>query len=75
MAWKAFDARFDLWPLLVGHTGVSTLLSLCISIIGPRGLRCENQNLLMQSDVTLSPLFKVRCHWPNLNVSISLFGA
>ena len=43
MGWESCDVvRFDLGPLLQGHTRIAKLKSaynLCI--IGPRGLQCE----------------------------------
>ena len=44
MGWKYFDVvRFDLGPLLQGHTRIAKLKSAYnLLIIGPRGLQCEN---------------------------------
>ena len=44
MCWESFAVvRFDLGPLVQGQTAVAKLKSVRISlIIGPRGLRCEN---------------------------------
>ena len=43
MGWESFDVvRFDLGPLLQGHTRIAKLKSAYNSlIIGPRGLQCE----------------------------------
>ena len=43
MGWESSDAdRFDLGPLLQGHTRIAKLKSACNSlIIGPRGLQSE----------------------------------
>ena len=42
MDWESFDVvRFDLGPLLEGHTRIAKLKSVYNSlIIGPRGLGC-----------------------------------
>ena len=43
MGWESFDEfRFDLGPLLQGHTRIAKLKSVYNwLIIGPRGLQCE----------------------------------
>ena len=43
MDWESFDVvRFDLGPLLQGHTRIAKLNSVYnLLIIGPRGLQCE----------------------------------
>ena len=43
MGWESFDVvRFDLGPLLQGHTRIAKLKSAYnLLIIGPRGLQCE----------------------------------
>ena len=60
---------FDLGPLLQGQTGIAKLKSAYNSlIIGPRGLhfvkptysKSWDANLLMWSDFTLGPCFKVK---------------
>ena len=75
MSWEFFDVvRFDLGPLLQGHTGIAKVKSAYnLFIIGPRGLQCKPPyriswagNLLMWSDLTLSPSFKVKRGQPNL---------
>ena len=39
MGWESFDVRFDLGPLLQGHTRIAKLKSAYkLFIIGPRGL-------------------------------------
>ena len=69
MGWESSGAvRFDLGPLLQGHMGIAKLKSAYnLLIIGPRGLQCETSsheimgwNLLMWSDLTLGPSFKVK---------------
>ena len=69
MGWESSGAvRFDLGPLLQGQTGIAKLKSAYnLLIIGPRGLQCETSlyeimgwNLLMWSDLTLGPSFKVK---------------
>ena len=60
--------------LIQGHprsaevTHIADFKSAYISIIGPRGFQCETNhrkscavNLLIWSDLTLDPSFKVRC--------------
>ena len=43
MGWESSDVvRFDIYPLLQGHTRLAKLKSAYNSlIIGPRGLQCE----------------------------------
>ena len=43
MGCESFDVvKFDLGPLLQGHTRIAKLKSACnMLIIGPRGLQCE----------------------------------
>ena len=43
MGWESFDVvRFDLGPLLQGHTRIAKLKRVYNSfIIDPRGLQCE----------------------------------
>ena len=61
--------RFNLGPLIQGQTRIAKCKSAYNSlIIGPRGLQCETNlyrkswagNLLMWSDLTLDPSFKVK---------------
>ena len=75
MGWESFDVvRFDLGPLIQGHMRIAKLKSAyTLLIICPRGLQCEPPyrkscagNLLMWSDLTLSPSFKVKRGQPNL---------
>ena len=69
MGWESFNVvRFDFGPLLQGQTRIPKVRSAYNSlIIGPRGLQCETNlqegmggNLLMCSDLTLGPSFKVK---------------
>ena len=69
MGWKSADVvRFDLGPLLEGQTRMAKLESAYNSlIIGPRGFNvkptCRKSwaaNLLMWSDLTFGPCFKVK---------------
>ena len=69
MRWESFGVvRFDHGPLLLGQTRIAKLKSAYNSlIIGRRGLQCELTyrkswagNLLMWSDLTLGPSFKVK---------------
>ena len=69
MGWESTDAaRFDLRPLLQGQRRIAKLKSVFNSpVIGPRGLGCEptyrksrEGSLLMWSDLTLGPFFKVK---------------
>ena len=69
MGWESVDVvRFDLGPLLQGQTRKAKLKSAYNSfIIGPRGLEWKPTyrkswagNLLVWSDLTLNPAFKVK---------------
>ena len=69
MGWESFDVViFDLGPLLQGHTRIAKLKSAYnLLIIDPRGLQIKPtyrkswaRNLLMCSDLTLGPSFKVK---------------
>ena len=69
MGWESFGVvRFDLGPLLQGQTRIATLISAYnLLIIGPRGWDGKPNhrkswagNLLMWSDLTLDPSFKVK---------------
>ena len=68
MGCESFDVRFDLGPLLQGQMRIAKLKSAYNAIINdPRGLQCETNlrnswhgNLLMCSDLTLGPPFKVK---------------
>ena len=69
MGWDSFDViRFNFGPLLQGQTRIVKLKSAYnLLTIGPRGLQCKTLyrkscawNLLMCSDLTLGPSFKVR---------------
>ena len=69
MDWESFGVvGFDLGPVLQGQTRIAKLKSAYNSlIIGPRGLGCRPSyrkswagNLLVWSDLTLDPDFKVK---------------
>ena len=69
MGWESFDVvRFDIGPLLQDQTRIAKPKSAHNSlIIGPRGLQCETnyrkswaRSLLVWSDLTLDPSFKVK---------------
>ena len=69
MGWESFGVvGFDLGLLLQGQMRIAKLKSAYNSlIIGPRGLQCETNlqemmagNLLIWSDLTLDPSFKVK---------------
>ena len=69
MGWESPDVvRFDLGPLLQGQTRIAKPKSAYNSlIIGPNVLQCKPTymkswvgNLLMWSDLTLDPSFKVK---------------
>ena len=69
MGWESSDVfRYDLRAFLEGPMRIAKLKSVYNSlIIGLRGFQCEptyrkswTGNLLMWSDLTLSPFFKVR---------------
>ena len=69
MGQESFDSvGFDLGPLLQGQVRIAKLKSAYnLLIIGSRGLQCETNlyskswagNILMCSDLTLGPSFKV----------------
>ena len=67
MGFESFDVvGFDLGHLLQGQMRIAKLKSAYNSlIIGPRGLRCENNlwemMLLVGSDLTVDPSFKFEC--------------
>ena len=69
MGWKSFGVvGFDLGPLLQGQTRIAQLKSVYNSLImGPRGWdgkptyrKSWAGNLLVWSDLTLGPSFKVK---------------
>ena len=69
MGWDSFDVvRFGLWPLFQGQTRIAKLKSAYNSlIIGPRVCNVKPtcgkswaRHLLMWSDLTLGPSFKVK---------------
>ena len=71
MGWESSDVvRFDLGPLLQGQMRIAKLKNAYNSFfIGPRGLQCKPaynkswaRNLLMWSDLTLDPSFKVSAY-------------
>ena len=69
MGWESFDViRFDLGPLLQGQTRIDKLKSAYNSLIIRRTV-CDGEpthrkswagNLLVWSDLTLDPSFKVK---------------
>ena len=68
MSWEFSDVvTFDLESLIQGQARITKCKSAYnLLIIGPRGLECEthlswDENLLMWSDLTLGPSFKVKC--------------
>ena len=71
--------RFDLGPLLQGQTRIAKLKSTYnMLIISPRGLHVKPTymkslagNILICSDLILSPSFKVKQGEPNLKVLIT----
>ena len=71
--WGSSDmVRFDLGPLLQGQTRIAKLKSAYLLIIGPRFWNVEPSyrnswagNLLMWSDLTLGPCFKVKRWFTN----------
>ena len=68
MGWESDVVQFDLGPLFQGQTRIAKLKSAYNShIIGPRGLEWKPTyrkswagNLLVWSDLTLDPAFKVK---------------
>ena len=69
MAWESVDVvRFDLGPLLQGQMRIAKLKSAYNSlIIGPRGVEWKPTyrkplagNLLVWSNLTMDPAFKVK---------------
>ena len=78
MGWESFGVvRFDLGPLLQGQTRIPKLKSAYNSlIIGHTGLEGKHRklwagNLLVWSDLTLDPSFKVKQGQLNLKVLIT----
>ena len=80
MGWESSDVvRFHLGPLLQGLMRIAKLKSAFNSLfIGHTGLQCEIDfriswagNLLMWSDLTLGPSFKVKRGQSNLKVLIT----
>ena len=75
MGWKSFGVdRFDLGPLLQGQTRIAKLKSAYNSLIlvaevwesKPTFWKSWARNLMVWSDLTLGPSFKVKRGWPNL---------
>ena len=75
MGWESFDmVRFDLGPLLQCHTWIAKLkvLITCLLLVlevcnvKPPYRKSWAENLLMWSDFTSSPSFKVKRGQPNL---------
>ena len=69
MDWESFGVvRFHLGPLVEGQTRIAKLKSAYNSLImAPKDLQCESNlsefmgfSLLMWSDLTLGPCFKVK---------------
>ena len=80
MGWDSFSVvRFDLGPLLQGHMRIDKLKSAYKSlIIDPRACIVNSTygkswagNLLMLSNLTLGPSFKVKQGWPKIKVLIT----
>ena len=80
MGWESFDVvRFDLRPLLQGQRGKPNLKALITHLllvlevcnVKPTYRKSWAMNLLMWSDLTLSPSFKVKRGQPNLKVLIT----
>ena len=80
MDWESCDVfRFDLGPLLQGQMRIANLkvlITLLLFILQACNVKptCRKScagNLLMWSDLTLSPSFKVRRGQPNLKVLIT----
>ena len=80
MGWESSDVfKFGLRPFLQGQTRKAKLKNAFnMLIIGPRGLQCETTymkpwagNLLMCSDLTLGPSFKVKQEKADLKVLIT----
>ena len=77
MGWESSDAvRFDLGPLLQGQTRIpklksahnSLLLVLEVCNVKPTYRKSWAGNLLIWSDLTFGPSFKVKRGYPNLKV-------
>ena len=79
MGWESFGVvRFDLGPLLEGQTRIAKLKSgTCLLLViqvwdgKPTFRKSWPGNLLMWSDLTLDPSFKVERGLPNLKVFIT----
>ena len=80
MGWKSVDViRFHLGPLLQGQMRIAKLKSvitllLLVLEVGdgkPTYRKSLAGNLLVWSDLTLDPSFKVKRKWPNLKVLIT----
>ena len=80
MGWESSDVvRFDLGPLLQGQTRIENLkvlitrllLVLEVCNVKPTYRKSWARNLLIWSDLTLNPLFKVKEGQPNLKVLIT----
>ena len=80
MGWESCDVvRFDLGPLLQGQTRIAKLkvlitpllLVLEVCNVKPSYIKSWAGILLMWSDLTLDPSFKVKQGYPNLKVLIT----
>ena len=80
MGWESFDVvRFDLGPLLQGQMRMAkpkvliTRLLLVLEVWDgkPTYRKSWAGDLLVWSDLTLDPSFKVKRGWPNLKVLIT----
>ena len=80
MGWESSGVfRFDLVPLLQGQKRIAKLkmvitgLLLVLGVLDgePTYRKSWTKNLLMWSDLTLDPSFKVKQGYPNLKVLIS----
>ena len=80
MGWESFGVvTFDLGPLLQGHMRIGKLKSAYNSLLlliqvwdgKPTYSKSWAWNLLMWSDLTLDPSFKVKREQPNLKVPIT----
>ena len=80
MGWESFGVvRFDHWPLLQGQTRIAKLKMLITRLLlvlevcdgKPTYRKSWAGNLLMWSDLTLDPSFKVKRGQSNLKVLIT----
>ena len=80
MGWESFDVvRFDLGPFFQGQTRIPKLkvlitqlvLFLEVCNVKPSYRKSWTENLMMHSDLTLGPSFKVKRGEKNLKVLIT----